>query len=176
MSISPNWCTKNAPFFQEIHDSTVALLATSASPEKATAGQLVRTVHTNAILCSQDTKEVSYYQCLDWLGYRERNLAVEAKNLKAGEKKVATPLKRKQDVPACCSEKTRRLPPKTTSHERRYNSGQTEPSEHDPCDIRKLEHEGKRELLAAIEQAMAFVAAMVFQDGSSQLSSEQVSE
>lgn len=113
-------------------------------------------------------------------GYRERNLSVEAKNLKDGEKNIATPLKRKQDVPTCCSEKTRRLPVKTyaSSHERRYNctSGQTESSKNYPCDIRSLECEERRELLATIEQAKAFVATMIFQDGSSQLNSEQVSE
>lgn len=112
-------------------------------------------------------------------GYRERNLSVEAKNLKDGEKNVATPLKRKQDVPTCCSKKTR-LPVKTyaSSHERRYNcaSGQTESSKNYPCDIRSLGCEEKRGLLATIEQAKAFVTTMIFQDGSSQLNSEQVSE
>ncbi|NWW82043.1 DPOLN polymerase, partial [Climacteris rufus] len=43
------------------------------------------------------------------------------------------------------------------------------------CDISSLGYEEKRELLAAIEQAVAFVTTMIFQDGSSQLSSEQVS-
>ncbi|KFR03920.1 DNA polymerase nu, partial [Nipponia nippon] len=41
-------------------------------------------------------------------------------------------------------------------------------------DIRSLGCEEKRELLATIEQAVAFVTTMIFQDGSSQLSSEQV--
>ncbi|KFQ21976.1 DNA polymerase nu, partial [Merops nubicus] len=41
------------------------------------------------------------------------------------------------------------------------------------CDIRNLGCEEKRELLAAIEQAVAFVTTMIFQDGSSQLNSEQ---
>ncbi|NXA11562.1 DPOLN polymerase, partial [Sapayoa aenigma] len=43
------------------------------------------------------------------------------------------------------------------------------------CDVSSLGREEERELLAAIEQAVAFVTTMVFQDGSSQLSSEQVS-
>lgn len=173
---------KKFQFFQEIHESTIALLKTSASPEKSTAGQIVRTLHTDEMLCCQDTKMVSYYQDVDlpkW-GYRERNLSVEAKNLKDGEKNIATPLKRKRDVPMCCSEKTRKLYGKTyaSSHERRYNctSGQTAFSEHYPCDIRSLGCEEKRELLATIEQAVAFVTTMIFQDGSSQLDSEQVSE
>lgn len=129
----------------------------------------------------QDTKTVSCFQDLDlptW-GYRKKNLSAEAKNPKDGEKNIAAPLKRKQDVPICCSEKTRRLPVKiyTSSQERRYNctSGQTEPSENYPCDIRSLGCEEKRKLLATIERAMAFVTTMVFQDGSSQLNSEQVS-
>ncbi|NWR58032.1 DPOLN polymerase, partial [Bucorvus abyssinicus] len=42
------------------------------------------------------------------------------------------------------------------------------------CDIRNLGCEEKKELLATIEQAVAFVATMIFQDGSSQLNSEQV--
>ncbi|NXN56369.1 DPOLN polymerase, partial [Rynchops niger] len=42
------------------------------------------------------------------------------------------------------------------------------------CDIRSLGCEEKRELLASIEQAVAFVTTMIFQDGSSQLNSEQV--
>ena len=125
---------------------------------------------------------MSYYQDLDLptQGYRERNLSVEAKNLKDSEKNIALPLKRKQDVPTCCSEKTRRLSVKTytSSHERRYNctSGQTESSDNYPCDIRSLGCEEKRQLLGTIEQAVAFVTAMIFQDGSSQLNSEQVSE
>ncbi|NWS75409.1 DPOLN polymerase, partial [Crotophaga sulcirostris] len=41
------------------------------------------------------------------------------------------------------------------------------------CDIRSLGCEEKRELLATIEQAGAFVTTMIFHDGSSQLSSEQ---
>ncbi|NXU57948.1 DPOLN polymerase, partial [Turnix velox] len=41
------------------------------------------------------------------------------------------------------------------------------------CDVRSLGYEERRELLAAIEQAVAFVTTMVFQDGSSQLNSEQ---
>ncbi|XP_009954132.1 PREDICTED: DNA polymerase nu, partial [Leptosomus discolor] len=168
-------CLRNE---KEISDSTVALLKTSASPENSTVGQIVRTVHTDEMLCCQDTEIVSYYQDLDLLtwGCRERNLPVEAKNLKSGEKNISTPLKRKQDVPTCCSEKTRRLPVKsyTSSHERRYDcSGQTESSENYPCDIRSLGCEGKRELLATIEQAVAFVTTMLFQDGSSQLNSEQ---
>ncbi|XP_010288261.1 PREDICTED: DNA polymerase nu, partial [Phaethon lepturus] len=165
---------------KEINDSTIAFLKTSASPEKSTAGQIVSTLHTDEMLCCQDANIVNYYQDLDlptW-GYRERNLSVEAKNLKDGKKSMATALKRKQDAPTCCSEKTRRLPVKTysSSHERRYNctSGQTESSENYPCDIRSLGCEEKRELLATIEQALAFVTTMIFQDGSSQLNSEQV--
>uniref|UniRef100_A0A8B9DH13 DNA polymerase nu n=1 Tax=Anser cygnoides TaxID=8845 RepID=A0A8B9DH13_ANSCY len=106
----------------------------------------------------------------------EKNLSVEEKKLKDGEKNVATPLKRKQDVPTCHLEK-KRLPVKNyASHERRYNwtSKEAEFSENYPCDIRSLGYEEKRELLANIEQAVAFVTTMIFQDGSSQLNSEQV--
>ncbi|XP_027555699.1 DNA polymerase nu-like isoform X2 [Neopelma chrysocephalum] len=166
---------------KEVCDSRIAILKTSASPEKSTAGEIVRTVHTNEMLDCQDTKIVSCYQDSDlptW-GYQERNLSVEAKKLEDGEKKIAIPPKRKQNVSVCCSEKTRRLHVKTctSSHERRYNcsSGQRETSENYPCDISTLGCEEKRELLATIEQAVAFVTTMIFQDGSSQLSSEQVS-
>ncbi|NXD75870.1 DPOLN polymerase, partial [Halcyon senegalensis] len=41
------------------------------------------------------------------------------------------------------------------------------------CDIRKLGCEERRELLTTIEQAVAFVTTVIFQDGSSQLNSEQ---
>ncbi|NXD64431.1 DPOLN polymerase, partial [Eolophus roseicapillus] len=41
-------------------------------------------------------------------------------------------------------------------------------------DVRNLGCEEKRELLTTINQAAAFVATMIFQDGSSQLNSEQV--
>ncbi|NWV39835.1 DPOLN polymerase, partial [Grantiella picta] len=43
------------------------------------------------------------------------------------------------------------------------------------CDISSLGSEEKNELLAIIEQAVAFVTTMIFQDGSSQLNSEQAS-
>ncbi|NXQ52633.1 DPOLN polymerase, partial [Anthoscopus minutus] len=43
------------------------------------------------------------------------------------------------------------------------------------CDISNLGSEEKSELLATIEKAAAFVTTMIFQDGSSQLSSEQAS-
>ncbi|KAM6261166.1 DNA polymerase nu [Porphyrio hochstetteri] len=164
---------------KETHDSTVALLKIVTSPEKSTAGQIVRTIHTDAMLCCHNTKIASYYQDLDFptMGYRERNLSVEPKHLKDAQKNIATPLKRKKGVPTSCSEKPRKLPVKTCTalYERRYNctSGQTESSENYPCDIRSLGHEERKELLAAIERAVAFVTTMVFQDGSSQLNSEQ---
>ncbi|NXJ14550.1 DPOLN polymerase, partial [Odontophorus gujanensis] len=41
------------------------------------------------------------------------------------------------------------------------------------CDIRSLGYEEKRELIANIKEAVAFVTTMVFMDGSSQLNSEQ---
>ncbi|NXT79021.1 DPOLN polymerase, partial [Zapornia atra] len=41
------------------------------------------------------------------------------------------------------------------------------------CDIGSLGREEREELLAAMERAVAFVTTMVFQDGSSQLNSEQ---
>uniref|UniRef100_A0A8B9T2D3 DNA polymerase nu n=1 Tax=Anas platyrhynchos TaxID=8839 RepID=A0A8B9T2D3_ANAPL len=129
------------------------------------------------MLSYQATKILSYYQDLDlskW-GYGKKNLSVKAKKLKDDEKNVATPLKRKQDVPTCHLEKKRLPLMNYTSHERRYNwtSRRPEFSENYPCDIRSLGNEEKRELLANIEQAVAFVTTMIFQDGSSQLNSEQ---
>ncbi|XP_061215804.1 DNA polymerase nu isoform X4 [Neopsephotus bourkii] len=131
------------------------------------------------MLCCQDTERASCYQDINlptW-GYRERNLEVKAKNQEC-EKIVTAPLKRKQDVPLSCSEKTRRLPVRTytSSHERRYDctSGQSESSENCPFDVRNLGCEEKRELLTTVNQAAAFVTTMIFQDGSSQLNSEQV--
>lgn len=133
------------------------------------------------MLCCQDTKRASCYQDINlptW-GYQERNLAVKAKNQEC-EEIVTAPVKRKQDVPLSCSEKTRRLLIRTytSSHERRYDctSGQSESSENCPFDVRNLGCEEKRKLLTTINQAAAFVTTMIFQDGSSQLNSEQVSE
>ncbi|XP_009078526.1 PREDICTED: DNA polymerase nu [Acanthisitta chloris] len=163
-----------------ICDSRVAVLKTSASPEQGTAAQIVRAVHTNEMLCCQGTNRVNIqHSGLPTGGYGERNVSAEAKHLKDGEKKTAVPLKRKQNVAASGSEKIRRLHVTTctSSRENTYNctSGQTETSGNYPCDISSLGCKEQRELLAAIEQAVAFVTTMIFQDGSSQLNSEQVS-
>ncbi|XP_035181551.1 DNA polymerase nu [Oxyura jamaicensis] len=163
---------------REINDSTIALLKSSASPARSIAGQKVRTVDTNEMFSYQATTIPSFYWDLDlpkW-EYGEKNLSVGAKNLKHGEKNVATPLKRKQDLPTCRLEKKRLAVKNYASHESRYNwtSRRAEFSENYPCDIRSLGYEEKRELLANIEQAVAFVTTMLFQDGSSQLNSEQV--
>lgn len=134
------------------------------------------------MLGCQDTKIVSCYQDSGFpkWGYRESSLSVEAKNLKDEEKKIVIPLKRKQNVSTSCSEKIRSLDVNTymSSHERRYSCtpGQIKSSGTYPCDISSLGCEEKSELLATIEQAAAFVTTMIFQDGSSQLNSEQVSE
>lgn len=167
-------------FFQEITDSTVALLKSSASSEKRTAGEVVRTAHTKEILGCQDSKILSFYQELDspkWR-YRGKNLTVEERNMADGEKNLAAPPKRKQEVPTYCLGKKRLLVKKHISHERRYNwtSRQAEPSENVFCDIRSLGYEEKRDLIANIKEAVAFVTTMIFLDGSSQLNSEQVSE
>uniref|UniRef100_A0A8C6YR85 DNA-directed DNA polymerase n=1 Tax=Nothoprocta perdicaria TaxID=30464 RepID=A0A8C6YR85_NOTPE len=110
--------------------------------------------------------------------HRERNFSVEAKKVKNGEENVATSLKRKQDACTSCSEKTRKFLVKNSlpSYEGRYNwaSGKAESSENCPRDITSLRYEEKRELIATIKQAGAFVTTMVFQDGSSLLNSEQV--
>uniref|UniRef100_A0A8U7MQN8 DNA-directed DNA polymerase n=1 Tax=Corvus moneduloides TaxID=1196302 RepID=A0A8U7MQN8_CORMO len=133
------------------------------------------------MLGCQDIKMVSCYQDSGFpkWGYRERSLSVEAKNLKNGEKKIVTLLKRKQNVSTSCSEKTRRLHVNTSvsSHERRYSCtpGQVKSSGRYPCDISSLGCEERNELLVTLEQAVAFVTTMVFQDGSSQLNSEQAS-
>ncbi|XP_021251998.1 DNA polymerase nu isoform X2 [Numida meleagris] len=161
----------------EISDSTVALLKSSVSSEKSTAGQIVRMAHINEVLCCQDTKILSFYQELGspkW-EYREKNLTVEAKNMADGEKNLGTPLKRKQVVPTYCLEKKRLLAKNHVSHERGYywTSRQAESSENEFCDIRSLGYEEKRELIASIKEAAAFVTTMIFRDGSSQLNSEQ---
>lgn len=137
-----------------------------------TAGETVRMAHTKEI--------PSFYRELgstEW-GYRERNLTAEERNMADSEKNLVTPLKRKQEVPTYCLGKKRLLVKKRISHERRYNwtSRQAEHSENDFCDIRSLGYEEKRELIANIKEAVAFVTTMIFLDGSSQLNSEQVSE
>uniref|UniRef100_A0A8C3QPT4 DNA polymerase nu n=1 Tax=Cyanoderma ruficeps TaxID=181631 RepID=A0A8C3QPT4_9PASS len=107
------------------------------------------------------------------------NLVTVEDSLKDGEKKIVLPLKRKQNTSTSCLERTRRLHVNTYMflHERRYSCtpGQIKSSGKYPCDISSLGCEEKRELLATIEQAAAFVTTMIFHDGSSQLSSEQAS-
>uniref|UniRef100_A0A8D2PGM7 DNA polymerase nu n=1 Tax=Zosterops lateralis melanops TaxID=1220523 RepID=A0A8D2PGM7_ZOSLA len=109
----------------------------------------------------------------------DRLLSVQEKSLKDGEKKIVIPLKRKENISASCSEKTRRLHVNTYRflHERRYSCtpGQIKSSGKYPCDISSLGCEEKSELLATIKQAAAFVTTMIFHDGSSQLNSEQAS-
>lgn len=132
------------------------------------------------ILGCQDTKILSSYQDSGFPKWecQEKSLSVEEKNLKDEENKIAIPLKRKQDVPTSCSEKTRRMHANTYMflYERSCTPGQIKSSGKYPCDISSLECEEKSKLLATIEQAAAFVTTMIFQDGSSQLNSEQVSE
>ncbi|XP_064274956.1 DNA polymerase nu isoform X3 [Passer domesticus] len=160
-------------------DFRIATLKTTVSPEKRTAGQIVRTVHMDKILGCQDTKILSCYQDSgfpEWQ-YQERSLSVEEKALKDGENKIVIPLKRRQNVSTSCSEKTRRLHLNTCMFlpERRHSCtpGQIKPSGKYPCDISSLGCEEKRKLLATIEEAAAFITTMIFQDGSSQLNSEQ---
>ncbi|CAN8208041.1 unnamed protein product [Coccothraustes coccothraustes] len=164
---------------KEDYDSRIAILKTTVSPEKRT-GQIVRTVHMDKILGCQNTKRLSCYQDSGFpkWGYQERSLSVEEKTLKDRENKIVIPLKRKQNVSTSCSEKTRRLHVNTYMlHERRYSctSGQVKSSGKYPCDINSLGCEEKSKLLATIQQAAAFITTMIFQDGSSQLNSEQAS-
>ncbi|XP_015718378.1 DNA polymerase nu isoform X2 [Coturnix japonica] len=92
-----------------------------------------------------------------------------------GEKNLAASLKRKQELPTYCSGKKGLLVKKHISNESRcsWPSRQAEPSENEFCDIRSLGYEEKRELIANIKEAVAFVTTMIFLDGSSQLNSEQ---
>uniref|UniRef100_A0A8C5T703 DNA-directed DNA polymerase n=1 Tax=Malurus cyaneus samueli TaxID=2593467 RepID=A0A8C5T703_9PASS len=142
---------------------------------------VIRTVHMDEMLGCQDSKIVNCYQDSGFpkWGYQEMSLSVEAKYLKDGEKKIVIPLKRRQNVSITCSEKTRRLHVNTymSSHERRYSCTpeQIKSSGKCPCDISTLGSEEKKELLATIQQAVAFVTTMIFHDGSSQLNSEQAS-
>uniref|UniRef100_A0A8C6YR86 DNA polymerase nu n=1 Tax=Nothoprocta perdicaria TaxID=30464 RepID=A0A8C6YR86_NOTPE len=159
---------------------------------KITAAQTARAVPVNKTFHGQETKTAGsslsqsalsapvHYQdpgLPKWV-HRERNFSVEAKKVKNGEENVATSLKRKQDACTSCSEKTRKFLVKNSlpSYEGRYNwaSGKAESSENCPRDITSLRYEEKRELIATIKQAGAFVTTMVFQDGSSLLNSEQV--
>uniref|UniRef100_A0A8D2ML49 DNA-directed DNA polymerase family A palm domain-containing protein n=1 Tax=Zonotrichia albicollis TaxID=44394 RepID=A0A8D2ML49_ZONAL len=130
------------------------------------------------ILGCQDTQILSCYQDSGFpkWEYQERSFSVEEKTLKDGKNKMVIPLKRKQNVSTSCLEKTRKLHVNTSMlHERRYSCtpGQIKSSGKYPCDISSLGSEEKSKLLAAIEQAAAFITTMIFQDGSSQLNSEQ---
>uniref|UniRef100_A0A8C3SD39 DNA polymerase nu n=1 Tax=Chelydra serpentina TaxID=8475 RepID=A0A8C3SD39_CHESE len=147
---------------------------------------------TDKMFCNQNTKIVSSvlptssmstflnYQDVDLPKWDdiERNSSVKRKKNKDSENNKITSLKRKQDISTHCSYKMERwLPVKedVNSLKTKYDwaSEQAKSPEKTFCDISYLGHEEKSKLITTIKEAVALVVTMVFQDGSSQLTSDQ---
>nr|XP_014434825.1 DNA polymerase nu isoform X2 [Pelodiscus sinensis] len=156
------------------------------------SSQLGSTEVMDKMFCNQDTKIVKSvlpsssvsnlvnYQdvVLPKWDHIESNSSVKRKKIKDSEKNKITCLKRKQDISTYCSYKMEQwLPVKedVNSHKTKYDwaSEPAESPEKTICDIRNLEHEEKSQLIMIIKEAVALVVTMVFQDGSSQLSSDE---
>ncbi|XP_074984333.1 DNA polymerase nu [Caretta caretta] len=173
---------------EEIHDSMAVSLNMNTSTAKSSS-LLASTELTDKMFCNQNTKIVSSvlltssmstfinYQDVDlpkW-DYTERNSSAQRKKNKNSENNKITSLKRKQDISTYCSYKMERwLPMKedVNSHKTKHDWA-AEQAEKTFCDIRNLGHEEKSQLITTIKEAVALVVTMVFQDGSSQLSSDQ---
>ncbi|XP_053885657.1 DNA polymerase nu [Malaclemys terrapin pileata] len=176
---------------EEMHDSIAASLNMNTSTAKNNS-QLASTELMDKMFCNQNTKIVSSvlltsnmstfinYQDVDLTKWdnKERNSSVQRKKNRDSENNNITSLKRKQDISTYCSYKMERwLPVKkdVNSHKTKYDwaSEQAESPEKTFCDIRNLGYEEKSQLITTIKEAVALVVTMVFQDGSSQLSSDQ---
>uniref|UniRef100_A0A8C3IQQ5 DNA polymerase nu n=1 Tax=Chrysemys picta bellii TaxID=8478 RepID=A0A8C3IQQ5_CHRPI len=173
------------------HDATPASLNMNTSTAKNNS-QLASTELMDKMFCNQNTKIVSSvlltsnmstfinYQDVDLTKWdnKERNSSVQRKKNRDSENNNITSLKRKQDISTYCSYKMERwLPVKkdVNSHKTKsdWASEQAESPEKTFCDIRNLGYEEKSQLITTIKEAVALVVTMVFQDGSSQLSSDQ---
>uniref|UniRef100_A0A8C3IMC4 DNA polymerase nu n=1 Tax=Chrysemys picta bellii TaxID=8478 RepID=A0A8C3IMC4_CHRPI len=176
---------------EEMHDSIAASLNMNTSTAKNNS-QLASTELMDKMFCNQNTKIVSSvlltsnmstfinYQDVDLTKWdnKERNSSVQRKKNRDSENNNITSLKRKQDISTYCSYKMERwLPVKkdVNSHKTKsdWASEQAESPEKTFCDIRNLGYEEKSQLITTIKEAVALVVTMVFQDGSSQLSSDQ---
>ncbi|KAM9142543.1 DNA polymerase nu [Pangshura tecta] len=176
---------------EEIHDSVAVSLNMNTSIAK-NSSQLARTELMDKTFCNQNTKIVSSVLLTSsmstFINYQdgdlpkwdniERNSSVQRKKNKDSENNKITSLKRKKDISTYCSYKMEQwLPVKkdVNSHKTKNDlaSEQAESPEKTFCDIRNLGHKEKSQLITTIKEAVALVVTMVFQDGSSQLSSDQ---
>ncbi|XP_006030963.1 DNA polymerase nu, partial [Alligator sinensis] len=170
---------------KEIHNSVPVLLKSAYTAKntslknevfcnrEASMGLLLPPFCSSAILSNQVVGLPKWHS-------GEGNSSVKTKENKDCEKnlKESSSLKRKRDVPMYCSQKSEKwLPEKHSINPCKtkcdWTSEQGESSEKAFCDIRNLEYEEKIQLLGTIKQALAVVITMVFQDGSSQLNSDQ---
>ncbi|XP_059577487.1 HAUS augmin-like complex subunit 3 isoform X8 [Alligator mississippiensis] len=170
---------------KEIHNSVPVLLKSADTAKntslknevfcnrEASMGLLLPHFCSSAILSNQVVGLPKWHS-------GEGNSSVKTKENKDCEKnlKESSSLKRKWDVPMYCSQKLEKwLPEKHSINPCKtkcdWTSEQGESSEKVFCDIRNLEYEEKIQLLGTIKQASAVVITMVFQDGSSQLNSDQ---
>uniref|UniRef100_A0A8C8RIZ3 DNA polymerase nu n=1 Tax=Pelusios castaneus TaxID=367368 RepID=A0A8C8RIZ3_9SAUR len=133
-----------------------------------------------SILPSSSMSTFINYQDVDipkW-DYIEENSSVKRKKNKDSEKSKIVSLKRKQDISYCSYKLEQWLPVKEavnpTKTKYDWASEQAELPEKTFWDIRNLGFEEKTQLITNIKEAVALVVTMLFQDGSSQLSSDQV--
>uniref|UniRef100_A0A674I378 DNA polymerase nu n=1 Tax=Terrapene triunguis TaxID=2587831 RepID=A0A674I378_9SAUR len=150
-----------------------------ASPLPPHAPPMPGAVLSSVLLTSSMSTFINY-QDVDLTKWddKERNSSVQREKNKNSENNNITSLKRKQDISTYYSYKMERwLPVKkdVNSYKTKYDwaSEQAESPEKTFCDIRNLRYEEKSQLITTIKEAVALVVTMVFQDGSSQLSSDQ---
>ncbi|XP_067423797.1 DNA polymerase nu [Emydura macquarii macquarii] len=176
---------------KEIHGSVAVSLNMFAGTAENKSSQLANTELTDTMFCNQDTKIVSSifpsssmspfrnYQDVDlpkW-DYIEKKSSVKRKKNKDSEKNKIASFKRKWDISTYCSYKLERwLPVKEDVNPRKTNYDWTSEQAESPktfWDIRNLGLEEKSQLITSIKEAVALVVTLVFQDGSSQLNSDQ---
>ncbi|XP_019408450.1 PREDICTED: DNA polymerase nu [Crocodylus porosus] len=176
---------------KEIHNSVPVLLK-SAYTEKNTSlknevfcnretsmGLLLPRFCSSAVLSNQNYYSNAILSLPKWHS-GEGNSSVKTKENKDCEKNLreSSSLKRKRDVSMYCSQKLEKwLPEKHSINPCKtkcdWTSKQGESPEKAFCDVRNLEYEEKIQFLGTIKRALAVVITMVFQDGSSQLNSDQ---
>uniref|UniRef100_A0A7M4FRH9 DNA polymerase nu n=1 Tax=Crocodylus porosus TaxID=8502 RepID=A0A7M4FRH9_CROPO len=142
-------------------------------------GLLLPRFCSSAVLSNQNYYSNAILSLPKWHS-GEGNSSVKTKENKDCEKNLreSSSLKRKRDVSMYCSQKLEKwLPEKHSINPCKtkcdWTSKQGESPEKAFCDVRNLEYEEKIQFLGTIKRALAVVITMVFQDGSSQLNSDQ---
>ncbi|XP_019381649.1 PREDICTED: DNA polymerase nu isoform X3 [Gavialis gangeticus] len=176
---------------KEIHNSVPVLLKSAYTAKntslknevfcnrETSMGLLLPPFCSSAILSNQSYYSSAILSLPKWHS-GEGNSSVKTKENKDCEKNLreSSSLKRKRDVSMYCSQKLEKWFPEKHSinpckTKCDWTSKQGESPEKAFCDVRNLEYEEKIQFLGTIKQALAVVITMVFQDGSSQLNSDQ---